>query len=48
MPQDPPRPLTLAPPDAARDRPPASWTERVVLHAWILAITVALLWTLLS
>ena len=48
MPQDPPRPLTLAPPTVARGTAQASWTERVMLHAWILAITVALLWALLS
>ena len=44
MPQDLPRPLTLAPPAVAQ----VSWTERVVLHGWIVAIIVGLLWMLLS
>lgn len=47
MPQNPPAPLPMAP-AAVRSGEQTSRTERVVLHAWILAITVALLWTLLS
>ena len=48
MPRNLPRPQRLAPPSAAQEAAPASRTERYVLHAWILAITLVLLWALLS
>jgi hypothetical protein len=40
--------MTMVPQAVPGGREQASRTERLVLHAWILAITVALFWVLLS
>jgi hypothetical protein len=46
MPQDSPRPPSS--PDTAIEAGPSQRVERWVLHGWILAIALALIWVLLS
>lgn len=46
MPQDPPRPPSS--PGASPEAAPGERIERWVLHGWILAIALALIWVLLS
>jgi hypothetical protein len=48
MSQPLPHPHTHVPSGVTRTVPPASQTERFVLHGWILIIAAALLWFLLD